>query len=281
MSMETFKKKIIKISNPIDMTSLEIYFTLIRYLQVDGVIIPTTKCICAYIYKVTCMEHSNQKSQTMAILILLVTIVSCVLARPSSKNVEPVEITVYYETLCPKCENFFPKQLLPLYTDTDYDFASLISKIELVPYGQVAPLNMSKWLDIWCQHGRSECDGNKLHACAIKYIPDTLTTLNYISCLANETLSKHFEMLEHKYPIDKCQNELPAGIYQKIINCYKSDEGWELFDDNAEKTHQFEKRFFPYVTFNGKRDDDVAKDAVENLKKTFIKVTGIDKDSSF
>ncbi|CAH1390063.1 unnamed protein product [Nezara viridula] len=147
------------------------------------------------------MAYSNQKSVTMAILFLLVTIVGCVFARPSSDNVKPVEITLYYETLCPGCQQFITKELLPVYTETEYDFASLISKIELVPYGLVFTLNDTHHYD--CQHGRSECDGNKLHACAINYIPDTLTTLNYISCLEHETSSKHFNPREHKYPIDK------------------------------------------------------------------------------
>lgn len=38
-----------------------------------------------------------------------------------------------------------------------------------------------------CQHGESECEGNRLHSCAIKYIDDKVATLKYIACLDDKT----------------------------------------------------------------------------------------------
>ncbi|XP_014285157.1 gamma-interferon-inducible lysosomal thiol reductase [Halyomorpha halys] len=213
----------------------------------------------------------------MAVLFLLVTIATCVLARPSSENVTPVEVTVYYETLCPDCQLFIPSQLFPTYTDTKYDFASLISKLTLVPYGWVRVRNATSH-EYQCQHGQSECDGNRLHSCAVKYITDDLTTLNYISCLENQALAAYKENGKFsKYPIDKCQNKLPSGLYPKIISCYNSDEGWELFEENGKKTNKFfpSGGFVPYVSFNDKKDDDLAEEATENFKKILCKVTGV------
>ncbi|CAH1394903.1 unnamed protein product [Nezara viridula] len=306
-------------------------------------------------------------SSTMAVLFLLAALVGCVVARPSSENVTPVEVTLYYESLCYGCRMFVPNQLLPAYTDSKY--RSLISKLTLVPYGWVWVKNATSH-DYNCQHGESECDGNRLHACAIKYIPDQVTTLEYISCLdkqgpdnltfaslqypidakrnddvaesavqdfkkelckaagvANQTtynfktkrgqfesdgnrlhscatkyipdvlttlnyisclekLEKHqqgyapFEFgIPPKYPIDKCKNKLPAGLYPKIINCYRSDEGWELYEENKEKSKPLLPKAgtipFPYVSFNDEHDDVLAQDAVDNFKSTLCKVTGV------
>ncbi|CAH1394896.1 unnamed protein product [Nezara viridula] len=212
----------------------------------------------------------------MAVLFFLLAIVGCVLARPSSENVKPVEVTIYYEALCPDCQDFIPDQLLPAYTDTKFDFASLISKLTLVPYGWVDVINATTH-DYQCQHGQSECEGNRLHSCATKYIPDVLTTLNYIACLEKQAIMAYKLSRSSKYPIDKCQNKLPAGLYPKIINCYKSDEGWELFEKNGKKTVAFFPYggFVPYVSFNDGHDDDLAQDAVDNFKKTLCEITGV------
>lgn len=162
------------------------------------------------------------------------------------------------------------------YTDTSYDFAALISKLTLVPYGWAQVINTTGH-EYQCQHGQSECEGNRLHSCAIRYIPDTLTTLNYIACLENQAKATYKHGGSFKYPIDKCQNKLPAGLYPKIISCYNSDEGWELFEKNGEKTTAFfpDGGFVPYVSFNDKHDDDLANEAADNFRKALCKVTGI------
>lgn len=36
-----------------------------------------------------------------------------------------------------------------------------------------------------CQHQERECQGNKVHACAIQYVKDQSKLLNYVSCLFN------------------------------------------------------------------------------------------------
>ncbi|XP_066902799.1 gamma-interferon-inducible lysosomal thiol reductase [Halyomorpha halys] len=74
----------------------------------------------------------------MAVLFLLAAIVGCALAKP---NVTPVSVTLYYEALCHDCRVFIPNQLHPAYTDTKYDYPSLISELTLVPYGWVEVIN--------------------------------------------------------------------------------------------------------------------------------------------
>ncbi|CAH1394894.1 unnamed protein product [Nezara viridula] len=211
----------------------------------------------------------------MAVLFLLAVSIGCVLARPSSENVTPVEVTLYYETMCPSCRLFVPSQLLPAYTDTKFDYTSLISKLTLVPYGWVKVKNATSH-EYQCQHGQSECEGNRLHSCAIKYIPDQLTTLEYISCLDNLE-SEYLAFESSVYPIDKCQDKLPGGLYSKIIDCYNSEEGWTLFQINGEKTTSFftSPAYVPYVSYNNKRDDDLADSSIEDFKMTLCKVAGV------
>ncbi|CAH1394906.1 unnamed protein product [Nezara viridula] len=209
----------------------------------------------------------------MAVLFLLAALVGCVVARPSSENVTPVEVTLYYESLCYGCRMFVPNQLLPAYTDSKY--RSLISKLTLVPYGWVWVKNATSH-DYNCQHGESECDGNRLHACAIKYIPDQVTTLEYISCLDKQG-PDNLTFASLQYPIDACQDKLPNGLYSKIMSCYNSDESWELFQNNGKKTTSFftTSSFVPYVSFNNKRNDDVAESAVQDFKKELCKAAGV------
>ncbi|XP_014285171.1 gamma-interferon-inducible lysosomal thiol reductase isoform X3 [Halyomorpha halys] len=210
----------------------------------------------------------------MAVLFLLAAIVGCALAKP---NVTPVSVTLYYETLCPGCRLFIPNQLYPAYTDTKYDYPSLISKLTLVPYGWAYVLNATTH-DYQCQHGEEECQGNKLQGCALKYIPDALTTLEYFACLENTPVVTYKQVgMSNDYPIDKCQEKLPSGLYPKILSCYNSDEGWELFEENGKKTDTFfpSDGFVPYVSFNDKKDDDLADAAIQNFKKTLCKVAGV------
>ncbi|CAH1394897.1 unnamed protein product [Nezara viridula] len=217
----------------------------------------------------------------MALLFLLAALVGCVVAKPSSENVTPVEITLYYESLCPGCRIFIPNQLLPAYTDLKYDYRSLISKLTLVPYGWVAVKNATSH-DYACQHGESECEGNRLHACAIKYIPDQVATIEYISCL-DQLESNYLTFASSQYPIDECQDKLPEGVYSKIMSCYNSDEAWELFQNNGKKTTSFFPKggFIPYVSFNNKRDDELAISAFKDFRKTLCEAAGVaDPDCS-
>ncbi|XP_014285170.1 gamma-interferon-inducible lysosomal thiol reductase isoform X1 [Halyomorpha halys] len=211
----------------------------------------------------------------MAVLFLLAAIVGCALAKP---NVTPVSVTLYYESLCPGCREFIPNQLYPAYTDTKYDYSSLISKLTLVPYGWAHVLNATTH-EYQCQHGEEECQGNRLHGCALKYIPDALTSVEYLSCLEKTPLvSYEFLAQNSGYPIDKCQEKLPSGIYQKIMSCYNSEEGLKIFEENGKKTTSFftfPYRFVPYISFNDKADQDLALASVEDFKKTLCKVAGV------
>ena len=53
----------------------------------------------------------------------------------------------------------------------------------------------------------------------------------------------------------QCKDKVPDSLYPKILNCYNSEEGWDLFDKNGNKTNSFfftttNEAFVPYVSFN-------------------------------
>ena len=83
---------------------------------------------------------------------------------------ELVKINVYYESLCPDSKNFITQQLGPVYQK----FKKYL-RVELRPYGN-ANTTWQAWRDPkkeggrWgfeCQHEKSECIGNLLHASLI------------------------------------------------------------------------------------------------------------------
>jgi len=95
-----------------------------------------------------------------------------------------LEITLFYETMCPYCHKLWNESLKPMWNSPE--FRPLI-QVSAEPAGnvQVIPASMvSKgyWFFhedsvkdpfvILCQHGESECLGNRVQACAKKLLPE-------------------------------------------------------------------------------------------------------------
>ncbi|KAI4904259.1 hypothetical protein NFI96_031790 [Prochilodus magdalenae] len=75
-------------------------------------------------------------------------------------SVPPVEVTVYYESLCPGCRSFMTEQLFPTWI-----MLRDIMRVHLVPYGNAKEL--SKENSFSCQHGEPECQANIIEACIL------------------------------------------------------------------------------------------------------------------
>ncbi|XP_074038786.1 gamma-interferon-inducible lysosomal thiol reductase-like protein [Leptinotarsa decemlineata] len=80
----------------------------------------------------------------------------------SANGANPTTVSVYYETLCPACVYFFKNQLGPAY----YQIGDKI-KVDLLPYGNSRIDVVDGKVTIICQHGESECYGNRVQACAL------------------------------------------------------------------------------------------------------------------
>ncbi|MTV29033.1 hypothetical protein FTX61_27235, partial [Nitriliruptoraceae bacterium ZYF776] len=92
------------------------------------------------------------------------------------KEAEKVQVKVYYESLCPYCENFIVNYLIDVFIEG----IDAIADVQLFPYGN-AKVNANG--NITCQHGENECLLNTVEACAIKTWPDVHDHFPFIFCV--------------------------------------------------------------------------------------------------
>ena len=95
-----------------------------------------------------------------------------------------------------------------------------------------------------CQHGEGECQGNRLHSCAIKHY-STSDALDFVRC-----------SMASRYPPDagpECSKDLGLD-YSKIETCLSSGEGHELLATNGRKTNSLSPSlyFVPWIVYDGK-----------------------------
>ncbi|KAK3561886.1 hypothetical protein QTP86_017453, partial [Hemibagrus guttatus] len=75
-------------------------------------------------------------------------------------SVPPVDVAVYYDSLCPGWRTFLTGQLFPTWT-----MLRDIMRLILVPYGNAKKLPDQKVFS--CQHGKPEWQANMLEACIL------------------------------------------------------------------------------------------------------------------
>ncbi|CAH1388959.1 unnamed protein product [Nezara viridula] len=188
---------------------------------------------------------------------------------------EPIPITVYYESLCSDSIRFILKKLATTYNQKDYDFASLLSKLTLVPYGNVKVISADNY-QYQCQHGPPECEGNKLHGCAVKYFTDKSKLLNYIGCLMEKSIK--VILSRAPFPVGECQNEIPVEIRSKIAQCYNTNEGWDQFNLNGYYSNMAfgrNRHFIPLITFRNVTDENISKWAFTDFRRTLCLQYGL------
>ncbi|XP_026291926.1 GILT-like protein 1 [Frankliniella occidentalis] len=168
-------------------------------------------------------------------------------------------VTVYYETLCPFSIQLFVNQLYPA---MQLDSLARGYTIELVPYGKA---NTTKSADgsysFSCQHGDTECYGNKVHACALNKMKDSSKLWTYLTCLMEAVYPDR----TIPYPADKCADltKISDVDKQQIIACANSTEGSALLAEMGKITpSEIYKYGVPAVALNGlldQVDDDGAQ----------------------
>uniref|UniRef100_A0A646QGE0 Gamma-interferon-inducible lysosomal thiol reductase n=1 Tax=Hemiscolopendra marginata TaxID=943146 RepID=A0A646QGE0_9MYRI len=171
--------------------------------------------------------------------------------RPDKK----VTISVYYETLCPDSIRFVRDQLWPTFNQL-----KSIIKIDLIPYGKASYHRDGDTWGFTCQHGPSECKGNKLQACAIKLYKDIELTMPFVYCVmtnpnppdSGESCSK--------------QNGL---VWSRLSKCLGGTEGNNYLHEMGVRTEILDPRlvFVPWININGNHTDKIQEDALKNLKR--------------
>ncbi|EOA17829.1 hypothetical protein CARUB_v10006230mg [Capsella rubella] len=149
-----------------------------------------------------------------------------------------VKLNLYYESLCPGCQDFIVHYLVKVFDSDLYT----ITDVKLVPFGNA---KVSKNLTVTCQHGEEECKLNALEACGIRTFTDPKSHYWFIRCVENDT--KHWESCVKNY-----------GFEKYIYDCYNGDISKELILEYAKQTMSLKPphEYVPWVTLNGKPLDD-------------------------
>nr|XP_029489202.1 gamma-interferon-inducible lysosomal thiol reductase-like [Oncorhynchus nerka] len=169
-----------------------------------------------------------------------------------------VEVTLYYESLCPGCRAFLTQQLFPTWA-----MLQDIMDVKLVPYGNAQVGLFSKWRALGnspftCQHGEPECHGNMIEACFLHSV-GRYSAFQVIYCMESAA-----NFLDAAQPC--LQLHVPSMMWDSVTSCVKGELGFKLMHENALKT----KALSPaneYLLFinNGEYTDDFQDKAMSSL----------------
>ncbi|CAD7092979.1 unnamed protein product [Hermetia illucens] len=150
-----------------------------------------------------------------------------------------VKVTILYETLCPDSTKFVTEQLSPNY----YHLRNYID-FELVPFGKAKSQNNGA--SFTCQHGQTECAGNRIQTCALNSIWNKDLQIAFVGCYMSTGDLSGFHCA-NKYGIE----------FADIMYCASTDLGRQLQLRDEKRTGQFRPSFVPTIIYNNKFDEGV------------------------
>ncbi|KAL0344430.1 UNVERIFIED_CONTAM: Gamma-interferon-inducible lysosomal thiol reductase [Sesamum radiatum] len=147
-----------------------------------------------------------------------------------------VNLSVYYESLCPYCANFIVNHLVNIFQTDLHNIVNL----RLVPWGNTQiRSNDSYWI---CQHGVDECELDVTEACAINAWPRMEAHFKFIYCVERlHLMNRHAD-----WPSCYAANGLDP---KPIDDCYNNGLGYQLEKAYADETATLnpQHRFVPWV----------------------------------
>jgi interferon gamma-inducible protein 30 len=167
-----------------------------------------------------------------------------------------VNLSIYYETLCPDCRQFITLQVW-----NAYQSILDIVNITFVPYGNAREVYRpeTKLYQFYCQHGAEECYGNLIHTCVINAYPQTEQHMPFIYCM--ESTDGDMETVA-----TQCAQKTTID-YDNITACTHSLLGNQLQHAYAVQTENLQPphQYVPWVTLNDEHTDDIEKQAEKDL----------------
>ncbi|XP_056639493.1 GILT-like protein 1 [Diorhabda sublineata] len=163
-----------------------------------------------------------------------------------------VNVSVYYESLCPDSRKFFTQQLYPSLRNL-----SSYVNLTLVPYGKsTSTFDITDW-QFQCHHGEIECYGNKIQACALKLIDKGENSQNlafnevavgYINCL----MDRADKTAQVVFPTKDCALVNPVSNVQDIENCANHTDASNYLSIMGKLTDAVQKplKSVPTIVFN-------------------------------
>ncbi|XP_077519938.1 gamma-interferon-inducible lysosomal thiol reductase-like [Amblyomma americanum] len=164
-----------------------------------------------------------------------------------------INLTLYYEGLCPDCHDIFLDQLWPTYGKLEEHL-----HVDLVPFGK-APANVvNGTITFKCQHGPGECYVNEVQTCAVKYVHPTRKLLDFVACM--------FRQEDPTKAGQPCAEKV--GTYWPVLDkCSTGPEGTQLLFEMGKRTHALKPPMesVPYVQVNGVHNDTTESLAEHDL----------------
>lgn len=178
-----------------------------------------------------------------------------VVTQPPS-GAPPVNVSLYYESLCPGCRAMIHEQIYPTYQALK---STGIVDIQLFPYGNAYEHKRDqKWV-FQCQHGEDECQVNMVETCALHLLPP-LHQMDYIYCV--EEPRGHPTVDTGK----KCAQKLDLE-WDPIFNCFNGSIGNHLEHEMALKTEALKPshQYVPWITVNGVHTEKIQDKVTDDM----------------
>ncbi|XP_075223920.1 gamma-interferon-inducible lysosomal thiol reductase-like [Lycorma delicatula] len=161
---------------------------------------------------------------------------SLLVALVDAQNTQPVQISVFYETLCGDSRHFIVDELKPAWDK----FGSALD-IQFIPFGKAHSNSDGSFV---CQHGPNECRGNLIDSCVLSKLPKGGAQVKYVADRMEQPSSSDDEVQKHAEE---------AGVsWSDVISCTNAVVGrnLQLEAERETKTRTPGPKFVPTVIFN-------------------------------
>lgn len=180
----------------------------------------------------------------------------------------PVNVSLYYESLCPGCRNLIKTQIYPTYQVLK---STGILNIFLHPFGNAVEYkNGTKWI-FTCQHGEEECLINLVETCALHLLTPP-KRMPFIHCI---------EESPSLYNGRVCAEDLDIK-WAPIEKCYKGSQGNYFQHEEALQTKSLNPphKFVPWITVNGVHTEELQNAISDDMLKFVCNAyTGLKPDA--
>lgn len=170
----------------------------------------------------------------------------------SLQTADPVQVDLYYESLCPGCRGFLTGMLFPTWI-----MLADIMTVNLVPYGNAKERPDGQKYTYECQHGKEECLGNMMETCLLN-----LTDAGPVVIFCMEASSDVLKSAQ-----TCAQLFAPDVEWARVMSCVNGDQGNQLMHQNALKTEALNPphQYVPWLTINGVHTEDLQQKAMSSL----------------
>lgn len=161
-----------------------------------------------------------------------------------SNDLSPLQVTVFYESLDKPSRVFFAHQFFPTYfriVDNTLQHRKLMAK--LIPFGN------SRFVQgvaggrerVQCEHNLDECEGNVVHACAIRHTnwhdkASVHVLMRYIQCMMADTGKDGEILVTDASAIGTSCAQTENVEWAPIYNCTHTLEGSLILHTFQQKT---------------------------------------------